>query len=87
MRKLGLFQISQQLIASNDNASQSPGASGAAAAPPPALERPPARARAAPAPAPAPLRTGGHRGPGGPVARGQAPIVPPNRALRPRRRS
>lgn len=81
MRNLGLFQISKQLIAANDNTPDHPSPDLAA---PPALvpERPAVRPRDTPDPfrggAPRAMKAHG---------RGHAPSVPLPRALRPRRRS
>jgi hypothetical protein len=81
MRKLGLFQITKQLIAANDNTPDTPTPDLAA---PPALV--PARPAVRTRDAPDPLRGGAHRAMKA-HGRGHAPSVPLPRVLRPRRRS
>jgi hypothetical protein len=83
MRKLGLLQISKQLIVANDNTSGVPDPD-VPAPPIAAPERAPAPARTRDAPDPV---RGGARGRMSPAARGHAANLPPHRALRPRRRS
>jgi hypothetical protein len=81
MRKLGLLQLSRQLIVANDNTSGVPTPAGPA---PPITspEHPPTRTRDAPDPARVDAR-----GRMTPATRSRAANPPPHRALRPRRRS